>query len=120
MRQHRRLLFVAGLALLMTLSGALPAAAQSTVQVTASWTPPSTGSPVEHYVVQVSTNGGPYASAGTTTTTSISLTFTVGNTYTVRVAGVDAQDRQGPYSAPSDPYTPDIGPPGAPGKPVIM
>jgi len=36
------------------------------------------------------------------------------------VAGVDAQDRQGTWSVSSDPYSPDLGPPGQPGKPMIM
>ena len=114
-----RIAIAAGLALAVLVAGALPAQAQ-TVQVTASWTAPSTGSPVHHYVVQLSTNGGAYQPAGTSTTTSISLTLAVGSTYTVRVAGVDAQDRQGAYSLPSDPYTPDLGPPGQPGKPIVM
>ena len=32
----------------------------------------------------------------------------------IRVAGVDAQNRQGVFSVASDPYTPDPGAPGAP------
>jgi hypothetical protein len=111
---------IAGLVLAVLVVGTLPAQAQTTVQVTASWTAPSTGSPVHHYVVQLSTNGGAYQPAGTTTTLSMTLTLTVGSTYTVRVAGVDAQSRQGVYSSPSDPYTPDLGPPGQPGKPVVI
>ncbi len=120
MRKHISLPIAAGLALMMLLMGPLPAAAQTTVQATASWSPPSTGSPVDHYVVQISIDGGAFGNAGTTNTTSITLTLTVGSTYTVRVAGVDAQDRQGPYSPQSDSYTPDLGPPGTPGKPIIM
>jgi hypothetical protein len=120
MIKNPRIAIVAGLALAVLAVGTLPAQAQTTVQVSASWTAPSTGSPVHHYVVQLSTNGGAYQPAGTTTTTSISLTLAVGSTYTVRVAGVDAQDRQGAYSLPSEPYTPDVGPPGQPGKPLIM
>ncbi len=120
MTKNSRITIAAGLALAVLVLGTLPAQAQTTVQVTASWTAPSTGSPVHHYVVQLSTNGGAYQAAGTSTTTSINLTLTVGSTYTVRVAGVDAQDRQGAYSVASDPYTPDLGPPGQPGKPIVM
>jgi hypothetical protein len=119
MIKNPRIAIAAGLALAVLVVGALPAQAQ-TVQVTASWTAPTTGSPVHHYVVQLSTNGGAYQSAGTSTTTSISLTLAIGSTYTVRVAGVDAQSRQGVYSLPSDAYTPDLGPPGQPGKPVVL
>ncbi len=119
MSKNPRIAIIAGLALAVLVGGTLPAQAQ-TVQVTASWNAPSTGSPVHHYVVQLSTNGGAYQPSGTSTTTSINLTLTVGSTYTVRVAGVDAQDRQGAYSLPSDPYTPDLGPPGQPGKPIVM
>jgi hypothetical protein len=70
--------------------------------------------------VQLSTDGGPYVTVGSVTQTSYALQLDIGSTYTVRVAGVDAQDRQGVWSAPSDPYTPDVGAPGAPGKPIIM
>jgi hypothetical protein len=120
MMKNTKLVTAAGLALAVLVVGALPAQAQTTVQVTASWTAPSTGSPVHHYVVQLSTNGGAYQAAGTTTTLSITLTLTVGSTYTVRVAGVDALSRQGTYSLPSEAYTPDIGAPGQPGKPIVV
>ncbi len=79
------------------LLGALPAAAQ-TVQVTASWTPPTEGSPVDHYILQISTDGGPFATVGSVTGTSYILNLKVVNTYVARVAGVDDQDRQGPWS----------------------
>jgi hypothetical protein len=102
------------------LLGALPAAAQTTVEVTASWTPPSEGSPVHHYILQLSTDGGPFVTVGSVTGTSYVLDLEVGQTYVARVAGVDDQDRQGPFSEDSDPYTPDVGPPGQPGKPIIM
>ena len=51
---RRSLLVIAMLAAL----GATPAAAQETVEVTASWTPPTEGTPVHHYVLQLSTDGG--------------------------------------------------------------
>jgi len=117
---HRRRISIAfALAATILVAGAWPATAQP-VDVTASWTAPSTGSPVQHYVAQISTNGGPFLPAGTSETTSIDLALEVGATYTVRVAGVDDQGRQGPYSVASDPYTPDLGPPGQPGKPIVL
>lgn len=119
MSKNTRIALTAGFALALVAMASVSAQAQN-VQVTASWTAPSTGSPVHHYVVQVSANGGAYLPAGTSTTTSLVLTLPIGATYTVRVAGIDAQDRQGPYSSPSDPYTPDLGPPGQPGKPIVM
>jgi hypothetical protein len=99
---------------------ALPAAAQTTVEVTASWTPPTEGSPVHHYVLQLSTDGGPFTTVGSVTGTSYVMDLEIGRTYVARVSGVDDQSRQGPWSESSDPYTPDVGPPGAPGKPIIM
>jgi hypothetical protein len=99
--------------------GAHPALAQ-TVEVTANWSPPTEGSPVDHYILQLSTNGGPFTTVGSVEGTSYTLELTVGSTYVARVAGVDAESRQGPWSLESDPYTPDLGPPGQPGKPMLM
>ena len=91
-----------------------------TVEVTASWSAPTTGSPVETYILQVSENGGPFYDYATTSELSITLDLNNLSTYTARVAGRDALDRQGSWSDPSDPYLADIGLPGAPGKPLIM
>jgi len=48
------------------------------------------------------------------------LTASYEDEHVVRVAGVDTLDRQGPWSVSSDPYTPTLGSPGAPGKPVAI
>lgn len=82
--------------------------------VTYVWTAPATGSPVAFYRVQLSLNDGPFSVIGTTPTTSYVLTVAWGNKYVIRVAGVDAEGRQGPYSVPSVPYTPEIPPPAVP------
>ncbi|MEZ4389132.1 MAG: fibronectin type III domain-containing protein [Candidatus Krumholzibacteriia bacterium] len=119
MTKRTRTITLLGAVLALSLLGALPAAAQ-TVQVSASWAPPSEGSPVDHYVLQLSTDGGPFTTVGSVTGTSYTMELAVGSTYIARVAGVDAQDRQGPWSLGSDPYSPDLGPPGQPGKPIIM
>jgi len=93
--------------------------AQTQIQATATWTAPTEGSPVDHYVVELSVDGGEYINAGMTPTTSITLNLDVLQEYVVRVAGVDALDRQGPWSLPSEPYVPDPGAPTAPGQPTI-
>ena len=120
MTKTKRNLTVLAVLVTVGLIGALPAAAQTTVEVTASWTPPTVGSPVHHYILQLSTDGGPFATVGSVTGTSYVLELAVGQTYVARVAGIDDQGRQGPFSEDSDPYSPDVGPPGQPGKPVIM
>lgn len=84
------------------------------VEVTASWGPPMTGSPAVSYVLQISEDGGPFVTYATTNQTSVALTLEAWHTYVARVAAVDEQTRQGPYSEDSAPYTPDLGPPGAP------
>ena len=119
MTKRKRTIAVLGAVLALSVLGALPAAAQ-TVQVSASWTPPTEGSPVDHYVLQISTDGGPFTTVASVSATSYTLSLEVGSSYVARVAGVDAQDRQGPWSVDSDPYSPDLGPPGQPGKPIIM
>ncbi len=120
MIKNCRMLTILGVLALLGAVAAAPAAAQTTVEVTASWNAPTEGSPVEHYVFQLSTDGGPFVTVGSVTTTSYTLDLDVDHTYVARVAGVDAEDRQGPWSEASDPYSPDVGPPGAPGKPIIL
>lgn len=74
-----------------------------------SWDPPTYGTPVEHYVLQVITFGGD--DPDTTTYDNITDTFMdvwvkYTFTYKARVAGVDAEGRQGPWSL----WTPLYGP----------
>jgi len=105
------------------LAVALPAAttlAQTEIPVNYSWTAPTTGSPVDHYVVEHSLNGGQWTLVGTTAENSFTLAATSGQSHQIRVAGVDASNRQGPYSLASDPYMPDAGAPGQPGKPILF
>ena len=98
-----------------------PASAQTTeVQVNYGWTAPTTGTPVDHYVVQHSVNGGTWTQVATASNNTYTLTASVGDSHQIRVAGVDAEDRMGPFSEPSDPYAPDAGPPGQPGQPIIF
>lgn len=78
------------------------------------WTAPTEGSPVVFYRVQLSRNDGEFTVIDTAPTTSYTLAVLWGDKYVIRVAGVDAAGRQGPYSIPSEPYTPEIPPPSDP------
>jgi hypothetical protein len=101
----------------------LPAAsslAQTEMSVNYSWTAPTTGTPVDHYVVEHSINGGTWTQIATANENSYTLSATLGQSHQIRVAGVDASDRQGIFSMASDPYTPDAGAPGQPGKPILF
>jgi hypothetical protein len=113
---------IATLAFLLAATAvAVPANAQTTtVTLDYTWDAPTTGSAVDHYVVEQSVNGGPFVQIATSPTNTYSLEATVGDTHSIRVAGVDDQSRQGPYSDPSDPYTVDLGPPGQPGQPILF
>lgn len=94
--------------------------AQTEMPINYTWTVPTTGTAVDHYVVEHSINGGQWVQVGTANDNSYTLSATVGQTHQVRVAGVDSSDRQGPYSVPSDPYTLEGTAPGQPGKPVLF
>jgi len=104
----------------LSLLAAAPAGAQTTVTLDYTWTVPATGSPVDHYVIEHSVNGGSFVQVGASSTNTYSLQASVGDSHRIRVAGVDDQDRQGPFSLASDPHTPDVGPPGQPGKPILL
>ena len=106
------------LAILTTVLLAMPAAAQTTINVSYTWTAPTTGSAVATYVVEQSIDGGTWAQVATTSTNSYTLAASAGHSHRIRVAGVDASNRQGTYSDPSDPYVADAGAPGQPGKPI--
>jgi len=92
----------------------------TTQQVTYTWTAPTTGSAVHHYLVQHAINGGAWVQIASVTTLSYVLAATIGEAHQIRVAGVDALSRQGIWSLASDAYTPDPGAPGQPGKPVVI
>lgn len=117
----RRTLMLATALLLLLPLMVPPTWAQTTsMQVTYHWTAPTTGSPVDHYNVQVSYNGGEtWVDLPDVTSNTTTITMPVLVEATVRVRGVDLSSRAGPWSATSDPYTPDPGPPGSCGKPQI-
>lgn len=91
--------------------------AETTVEYT--WTAPTTGSPVVNYIIEMSTNGGPYVATAMSGSETYTLVAQDGSRYRIRVAGIDALDRQGPHSLPSDEYM-DEGAPGEPGQPTIV
>lgn len=99
---------------------ATPAFSQDLATLRASWTPPTEGSPVERYILQVSTNGSTFQTlSDSITNTTYTFEAVWLQTYVARVAGIDALDRQGLWSELSDPYVPDQGEPGPPSIPVI-
>ena len=106
------------LAILTTALLAAPASAQTTVNVNYTWTAPTTGSAIVSYVIEQSIDLGTWTQVGTSSTTSYTLAASTGHSHRIRVAGVDALNRQGVYSPSSDAYTADAGAPGAPGKPT--
>jgi hypothetical protein len=103
----------------LLLAFAMSAQAQESVSYT--WTAPTTGSTVDHYVVQHSADGGAWVTVDENVT---GLTYVLTAAYDVehrvRVAGVDALNRMGPWSTASDPYTPTLGAPGQPGQPIAV
>jgi hypothetical protein len=118
MNQQLRLASVAPWVILAFLAFVPDVSAQSIEEVSYAWGSPETGSPVHHYIVEHSVNGGPFAQIATASTGDYTLIATVGDTHQIRVAGVDALGRQGPFSVPSEPYAPELGPPGQPGQPI--
>ena len=100
---------------------ALCATAQAQEVVNYSWSAPSTGSPVSHYVVQHSEDGGAWVTVeDSQSTNSFALTASYDAEHRIRVAGVDEPHRQGPWSVASEPYTPTLGSPGQPGQPIAV
>ena len=94
--------------------------AQTEMEASYTWAVPTGGSTVVHYVVQHRVDGGAWTTLGNTPNNTFTMMLTVGQSHELRVAGVDAQDRQGPFSVPSDPYVPDPGAPAQPGKPILF
>jgi hypothetical protein len=115
----KKLVSILVLATALIFAGMAVSQSPENVNVRASWSPPTEGSPVVLYVLQLSVNGEQFFTYGTTEDTTMIVTVTMHNEYIARVAGIDAQDRQGPWSLPSDPYVYDPGMPGEPGQPIF-
>ncbi len=82
---------------------ATPALAQ--VDVAYTWSAPTTGSPVVHYVVEHSTDGGAWVTMGTVPSNAYTLSADFEVAHRIRVAAVDGQGRQGVWSETSDSFT---------------
>jgi len=80
------------------------------VWVKYTWTAPTTGTPVKIYEGQVSENEGlTWGEPRRLMHRPIYIfPFEHGKTYQVRVRGVDAEERAGPWSEPSEPYTVEV------------
>lgn len=108
------------LTLIVVALGAGAAQAQDTQPVNYQWTAPTTGAPVAQYMIQHSVDGGAWTVIDASSTNTYTLAATVGNSHRIRVAGVDAGGRMGPYSVPSEAVVPQLDPPGQPGQPIVF
>jgi hypothetical protein len=109
------------LLILILLLAAAGAAAQTLAPQRFAWTRPATGEPAVSYEVQLRENGGAWATVATVDDTFHVFTdLSAVSTWEVRVAGIDALGRRGAWSLPSLPLEADLGPPGAPGTPVLV
>ena len=75
------------------------------------WSAPTTGTPVDHYVAQVLVNERDTMELGPLPLTEVSIFAEYGNKYRIRVAAVDADGIQGPMSLWSEPHSPELAPP---------
>jgi hypothetical protein len=102
------LLLLAGIILLITTMTGCPRTDKPGIEdnteavvsmtVTCSWTPPTKGPPVHHYILEVEDTAGVKFYFYTTTSKS-KIKFTIDRSRVrARVAGIDADDHQGPYS----------------------
>ena len=99
---------------------ALAVSAQTLAPQRFSWTRPVTGEPAVSYVVQTRADGGAWNTVATSVDTfHVFDDLSALSTWEIRVAGVDAQGRQGAFSPPSLPISGDEGPPGPPGVPEL-
>ena len=107
---------IVGMILIMALAGS----ALADINVRYDWTAPVTGSEAVQYQVQTIRAGEDWTAYALTATNSILIAVPDGiKDFQTRVAGIDLLGRQGPWSAPSDPYS-DDGPPGMPGLPQLI
>ena len=96
------------------------ASAQNEFPARAVWDAPTGTIAAVEYIVQLSTNNGPWVEVGRTAETELPLTLNYFDSYQMRVAGIDASGGQGPFSSPSVAYTgsEDNSIPGPPGQPT--
>jgi len=98
----------------------IPSFSQETeCDVTARWTPPTTGTPVHHYLVDADINDQGFTRINSSCTDTFWVfTLATDTTIRVRVAGVDSENRMGPFSETSLTKTVQCAQPTGPGKPI--
>lgn len=85
---------------------------EETIEWIYEWTAPTSGSPVDHYEIQVHRNGDLWQTDETDgDETHRTITVTFGDDISVRVRGVDASGRRGQWSAASNVETVEKDPP---------
>ena len=93
--------------------GAAPAEALET-EVRFSWSESDQGTPAIHYVMEIEKRHGEELDDRSSIDNILEPTHVIlveyGFKYRVRVAGVDAQGHQGPWSLWSELFTPEVGP----------
>jgi len=107
MTRKIKLTFLA--AILIAMSVSYPAAAEV---ITYQWTPCDGGSPEVDFRMEVEIDGATVDSFRTgSAATEYDIAVEGGKVVSIRIAGVDAQDRQGPWSEWAEHYTADDGAP---------
>lgn len=76
------------------------------------WTAPTTGTPVHHYVAQVMVNKSDTLFFDAIPTELLRVPAQAGNLYSIRVAGVDNERVQGPWSNWSPTFASELESPG--------
>lgn len=89
--------------------GQEPDKLRSPASLSYSWTVPTDGTPVVSYVVEVKINGEVTRLADPVFETTVTLMdVEYLHEYQIRVAGVDAEGHQGPFSLWSEPFSPEL------------
>lgn len=109
---------MSALVVLLLLSPLMVGGQTTVIPTVYTWTAPATGSTVDHYNVWHKAGTAAYVMLGTTKNLNYTVPTVPGVVNLVYVEGVDATARVGGPSPASDPFTPDAGAPGVPGKPV--
>jgi len=76
------------------------------IKIRYTWSEPTVGTDIAYYVGQLETNGLTEPQYKLKEYNWTFIDMTLGRTYRFRVAGVDDEDIQGPFSIFSAPYTP--------------
>lgn len=83
-----------------------------------SWSPPTVGTLAIKYRVEHSIDGAAWYPYAIVQDTTVSMSISFFNDHRIRVAGIDVDDRQGPFSIPSDVYNSSTIYPHPPTQPI--